>query len=46
MLTVADAREILEDIKSLKIQLTKAQDFENAATMRDMERFYMDLKIK
>jgi len=45
-MTVDDAREILEKIKGLKILLTKGQDFENAALMRDMEREYMDKKVE
>jgi protein-arginine kinase activator protein McsA len=41
-MTLHDAKEILEDIKSLKIKLVKAQDFDNAAKMRDMEKEYLD----
>ena len=45
-MTVDDAREILENIKELRILLTKGQDFENAVLMRDMEREYMDKKVE
>ncbi len=45
-MTVHDAKEIVEDIKNLKIKLTKAQDFENAARMRDMEKEYLDKKVE
>jgi len=45
-MTVDDAREILEKIKELKILLTKGQDFENGAILRDMEKEYMDKKIE
>ena len=46
MMTVHDAMEIIQDIKSLKIKLTKAQDFENASVLRDMEKEYLDKKAK
>ena len=43
---VSEAKEILEAIKELKIKLTKAQDFENAARMRDMEKEYLDKNVE
>jgi len=46
MITVYDAMEIVQDIKSLKLKLTKAQDFENASILRDMEKEYLDKKTK
>ena len=46
IMTVYDAKEILEAIKQLKILLTKGQDFECAAIMRDMEKVYMDKKVE
>ena len=45
-MTVDDARNILEKIKELKILLTKGQDFENGALLRDMEKEYMDKKVE
>ena len=45
-MTVDDAREILEKIKELKILLTKGQDFENSAILRDMEKEYLDKKVE
>ena len=45
-MTLQDGKEILEAIKELKIKLTKAQDFENSAIMRDMEKEYLDKKLE
>jgi len=45
-MTVADANEIIDDIKALKYKLVKAQDFNNSAIMRDMERDYLNKEIK
>ena len=42
---VHQAKEIVEKIKELKILLIKGQDFVNAATMRDMEKQYLDKKV-
>jgi len=41
-MTITQVNEILVEIKSLKYKLTKAQDFHNAALMRDMEKQYLD----
>ena len=45
-MTVYDAQEILKAIKELKHMLVKAQDFENGAKMRDMEKEYLDKKTE
>ena len=42
---ITEVNEILKDIKSLKIKLTKGQDFVNAAVMRDMEKHFLDKEI-
>lgn len=42
---ITELNEILAEIKSLKHKLTRAQDFENAALMRDMERKYLDKEV-
>jgi len=42
---ITDVNEILAEIKSLKYKLTKAQDFENAARLRDMEKEYLDKEV-
>ena len=42
MATIDKINEILAEIKSLKSKLIKAQDFENAAILRDMEKFYLE----
>lgn len=41
-----EANEILEAIKSLKNKLIRAQDFENATLMRDMEKEYLKKDVK
>ena len=45
-MTVQEAKEILDSIKDLKHKLTKAQDFENACLMRDMEKVFLDKKVE
>ena len=45
-MTVQDTKEILEAIKELKHKLVKAQDFENGARMRDMEKEYLDKEVQ
>ena len=42
---ITDVNEILAEIKSLKYKLTKVQDFENAARLRDMEKEYLDKEV-
>jgi len=44
-MTIIQVNEILVEIKSLKHKLTKAQDFENAALMRDMEKHFLDKEV-
>ena len=44
-MNITDVNEILAEIKSLKYKLTKAQDFENAARLRDMEKEYLDKEV-
>ena len=43
---VQEAKEIVEKIKELKILLIKGQDFVNAATMRDMEKEYLNRRVE
>jgi len=45
-MTLDVASKILEKIKELKILLTKGQDFENGALLRDMEKEYLDKKVE
>jgi len=44
-MNITDVNEILAEIKSLKYKLTKVQDFENAARLRDMEKEYLDKEV-
>ena len=46
MSTVYNIIEVLKHIKSLKEKLINAQDFENASIMREMEKEYLDKKMK
>jgi len=43
---ITEVNELLAEIKSLKYKLTKAQDFHNAALMRDMEKQYLDKEVE
>jgi len=44
-MTITQVNEILAEIKSLKYKLIKAQDFHNAALMRDMEKHFLDKEV-
>jgi len=43
---ITELNELIAEIKSLKYKLIKAQDFHNAALMRDMEKEYLDKEIE
>jgi len=43
---ITELNELIAEIKSLKYKLIKAQDFHNAALMRDMEKEYLDKEIQ
>ena len=45
-MTLEEGSNILKGIKELKYMLVKAQDFPNAALMRDMEKHYGDKKLE
>lgn len=46
MATVEDMTLIIEKIKELKTLLIKAQEYESASTMREMEKRYLDKEVK
>lgn len=41
--TPKQLRSIIKRIRNLKMEATKAQDYEIAASFRDIERYYLDL---
>ena len=44
-MNIIDANEIIAFIKSLKTNLIKAQDYNNATIMREMEKEYLDKEV-
>jgi len=45
MTTITEINEIIESIKELKTKLIKAQDYHNAAILREMEKLYLDKEV-
>ena len=39
-----ELNDILKDIKALKLKLVKAQEYEQASYMRDMQKLFLDKK--
>ena len=45
MAKITYLQEILEDIHALKAKLVKAQDYEGAAVLRELEKRYLDMEV-
>jgi len=46
MATVDDIQKLLVKIRVLKYEFVKAQEFQSASFMRDLEKKYMDKKVE
>ena len=46
MATVEETQKILKEIRALKLLFIKAQEYESASIMREMEKRYLEKKVK